>query len=273
MNWDTFARILNDVGENWQAVRVVVLYHGGEPLLNKEFSRMVREIKARGVVNVKTVSNGMLLTSERSVEIINSGLDAIEFSLDGASLEQNDFIRKNCDGRKVLRSIKNLIEQKKRLAQLKPEIYIATTQFKKSEIDFSEMPDDPPFIAEFLKENQADISGVKSTFAMRWPDLTVDPEIYRIITNPAEKTVEECDHVNSTITIRWNGDVVPCCYDLGSSLVLGNIYEESIVSIWNGQRFKSLRQSITEKRFKQPCSRCNVVNQDDYLIPRARQMR
>lgn len=27
----------------------------------------------------------------------------------------------------------------------------------------------------------------------------------------------------NTLTIRYNGDVIPCCYDLTSKLVMGNI--------------------------------------------------
>ena len=41
-------------------------------------------------------------------------------------------------------------------------------------------------------------------------------------------------NTENTITIRSNGDVVPCCYDLTSKLVMGNIRENSLAQIWNG---------------------------------------
>jgi len=267
MCWETFESILRQVGSHWNLVRVVVLYHGGEPLLNKYFTNMVREIKARSVPLVKTVSNGMLLTKPLAEDIIASGLDAIEFSLDGESFEENNAIRRNCDGKKVLTNISILIEEKKRLGSATPAIYVATTQFKKKRNDFQEQPiSAPTYITEFLGRPLVDIAGFKSTFAMRWPDLHINRTLYEVITDPTPKTSHECDHVNSTMTIRWNGDVVPCCYDLTSKSNLGNILRDGIETIWNGPPFQQLRRNILEKRLADPCKWCNVLNPDVYLI-------
>ena len=79
---ETFAIVIEGIKRNIDSVKVVVLYHGGEPLLNKNFARMVREIKDLGVPFVKSVSNGMLMTQSVINDIIDSNLDAIEFSLD-----------------------------------------------------------------------------------------------------------------------------------------------------------------------------------------------
>ena len=89
----TFERVLSELKPHVPPVRVAVLYHGGEPFLNKNFLEMVRRVKALGIPLVKTISNGMLVQPEMCSEIVNSGLDAIEISLDAESPRENDMVR------------------------------------------------------------------------------------------------------------------------------------------------------------------------------------
>ena len=109
MRQDTFSRIIDDWSSTDADIRVVVLYHGGEPLLAKRFPAMVEAVKELGVPFVKTVSNGMLLTDEMADLLIASELDHIEFSLDGTSPAESDFIRRNSDYGAVVANIKRLI--------------------------------------------------------------------------------------------------------------------------------------------------------------------
>ena len=109
----TFQLIWEEIKSNIESVKVVALYLGGEPFLNKDFGGMVRRIKSLGVPLVKTVSNGMLLTGVLMEEIIDNGLDIIDFSLDGQSPEENNFLRRNSNFSTVVANIKRLIEVKR----------------------------------------------------------------------------------------------------------------------------------------------------------------
>ena len=92
MSNDVFERCLDFI--KYDEVKVIVLYHGGEPLLNKDFYLMVDRIKKiRKDVLIKTVSNGVALTKTNTNKLISSGIDEIEFSLDGLSFVENDYIR------------------------------------------------------------------------------------------------------------------------------------------------------------------------------------
>jgi radical SAM protein with 4Fe4S-binding SPASM domain len=75
-----------------------------------------------------------------------------------------------------------------------------------------------------------------------------------------------CDLVDYTITVRWNGDVVSCCYDLTSRYVMGNILQDSLESIWNGKRYIGLRRSIDGRKFIPLCAGCNKVKPNTYLV-------
>ena len=101
MSEDVFDRILEDISGSSEDIKVVVLYHGGEPLLNKDFFRMVTDVREiLPDAHLKTVSNGMALTKKNVASILESSLDAVEFSLDAESAAQSQFIRRNSDTEK-----------------------------------------------------------------------------------------------------------------------------------------------------------------------------
>ena len=75
-----------------------------------------------------------------------------------------------------------------------------------------------------------------------------------------------CDHVYNLMTIRSNGDIVACCYDLTSKLIMGNIFKDDPLETWKNFRYESLRKSIHEKKYKSICSNCVVVKPNKYLI-------
>ena len=91
MSLETFEIVIKEI----KALnpRVVVLYHGGEPFINKNIFNMIRQLKSCGIGFIKTVTNSTLLDQSMLLEIIQSRLDSIEFSLDGTSPEENDEMR------------------------------------------------------------------------------------------------------------------------------------------------------------------------------------
>ncbi len=106
----TFSRVLQDLRKHKDAIDVVVLYHGGEPQLNKNFfdwTHRVREIKPE--IFIKSVTNGMLLNQQNIEKTVLSSLDLIEISLDGTGPKDNELIRKNSNSGKVVKNIKGLI--------------------------------------------------------------------------------------------------------------------------------------------------------------------
>lgn len=272
MDWDVFSRVLPEIESNKDTIRIVVLYHGGEPLLNKRFFQMVRAIKACGLP-VKTVSNGMALTERAARSAVESRLDSIEISLDGEDAEENSAVRIGCDYKKVVANVKRLIRLKAEMSSSTPEVFIATTGFLREK--GGTVPRSAPIpaylVREFSGEYRPAIAGIKPSLAMRWPHMGSIESEYDTYVDPADTEVENyCDHIRQTITIRWNGDVVPCCYDLTSRLVMGNIMSDRLADIWNSAQYLSLRQGIHDRKFAPLCNNCNVVKPSVYLIRKRR---
>ena len=47
--------------------------------------------------------------------------------------------------------------------------------------------------------------------------------------------------------ILWNGDMVLCCVDWERTQVFGNIHEQSIREIWNGEGYRKYRQRMMDR--------------------------
>lgn len=269
MQESTFEKILHEVLLHKDKIKVIVLYHGGEPLLNKNFAKMIQKLKN---INphffIKTVSNGMALTQECSRELIESKLDAIEFSLDGISAQESEFIRKKSDVIRIVANIKKLITLKQETNTICPEISIATTQFFSKEYPLFDYPN--PNVPTWFKEtfNEKDIKEFKTTYAMKWPHMG-DTGMFDFIKVERVPT-SYCDHIINTMTIRSDGSVVPCCFDLTSQLIMGNIQNNSLLDIWMNEKYNSLRVSIENKKLVSICKNCLILTSSTYLIPKWR---
>ena len=248
MSEDTFNKIYEKISK--YSFKVIVLYHGGEPFLNQNFIKMVT--KLRPLTNtIKTVTNGSLLNDSIIEQIIDSGIDIVEFSLDGVSSEENDKIRVGGNFQKIAKNIEKLIVLRNNRNLKKPQIYIANTQIP-SNIHQLDSIQVPQYLQDTFREIGDDIQ-YKLTYAMSWPGLTINPQ-------PAKLENNHCDHIVNTFTIRWNGDVVPCCFDLVNMMVMGNVVTEELENIWNNEKYQKLRNDI--KNFNPPelCKNCTVLS-------------
>lgn len=232
--------------------RVIVLYHGGEPMLNKNFFEMVRRSKQMAKF-VKTVTNGSRLDEKTIEKVIDSGIDQIEISLDGTSAEENNFIRTNpldMTFEVISERIKLLINRRNERGLSLPKVYISNTQIPETEEDVSNNPQPPKYLTEAFNKVSDDVN-YKPNWALVWPGMPL-----KILGRPDSNF---CDHVVNTIVIRSNGDIVVCCYDLVSKLPMGNIHEQSLQEIWNSKKYQGLRKSIDGYNPPELCKGCPVL--------------
>jgi radical SAM protein with 4Fe4S-binding SPASM domain len=69
-----------------------------------------------------------------------------------------------------------------------------------------------------------------------------------------------CPYPWTSMVIASNGDVVSCCRDLQHKTVLGNIFNEDLVSIWNGQKYQNIRKALGNKSPQaiKACENCDL---------------
>lgn len=107
-----FIKVLDDVKQKNPVKRLTVSITGGEPLLRDDLEAVGREIIKRGY-GWGIVTNGMLLTPQRFISLINAGMGSISFSIDGFEKEHT-YLRINPQSyKKVCEGIKLAVDFQK----------------------------------------------------------------------------------------------------------------------------------------------------------------
>lgn len=137
LNDDIVDILISQMKERIYIPRVVVLYHGGEPLLNPHLPNYIQRFKEYGVRRIKIVTNAVLMDDAISTEIINAGLTDIDFSFDGKTPIENDLIRINCVFDLVRENVKRFI---KKCDKKEITIRICNTQVLEKDDSLNEQP-------------------------------------------------------------------------------------------------------------------------------------
>jgi len=271
MSNEVFEKVLENLSKYKEEIEIIVLYHGGEPLLNKSLFEMICAIKKIKPFFVKIVSNGMLLNESKCKQLLATPLDLIEFSLDGLDESENQQIRINSSTSVVINNISFFLKLRKELAH-PVKVAISTTQFLNNDklkiisADKEIQPEIPQWLLEVFEDA---VDEFKPTYAMLWPHMNVSNDFEVREVNGVD--LAHCDHINSTMTIRADGTIVPCCYDLTTQLPMGNILLDDLKELFmGGGSYTQLRTAIATKSYPSLCANCNVVRPNKFLIPKWR---
>ena len=99
MDYGVYRHLIDSLADFDDPIRAIRLYKEGEPLLNPHFADMVAYAKSSPhVERVDTTTNASLLAPERSMAIIDAGLDRLNISVEGVNAAQyQDFSGVNLD--------------------------------------------------------------------------------------------------------------------------------------------------------------------------------
>lgn len=76
----------------------------------------------------------------------------------------------------------------------------------------------------------------------------------------AKSFAGECDRPMDQAVINSNGNVLICCRDWQEQNVLGNVYENTLLEIWQGKEMKKIQEFISNKQYNlvKCCSDCII---------------
>jgi len=248
MDFALFKKIIDEIKD---FTYDIYLHHRGEPLLNKNLIEMIKYAKKVGI-KVKFHTNGTLINREISTELIDSGLDLISFSFDGFSKEPYEKIRVNADFNKTVENIIEFLNIRKEKKKTKPYTII-------EEIEM------PEFEKLYSKEE-------KEQFSQRFRKNGLDEVIYKKLYNwagnidiPPEQLEKRCFTMCSFLwygaVILWDGTVLPCPQDFFGKLKMGNVANNKVKEIWNGNEYVKLRKKmLLSVDGIEPCNVCDRLN-------------
>ncbi len=223
--FDTVRKRLRDFG-----IKKASLHFQGEPFLNKNTSQFARLLKSDGLY-VGVFTNGQAFTDQIIEEIADVEIGLIRFSVDGASEETYTVNRVGGTFEKVFENMKKVVK---------------AHAGKKTRIEWQ-------FLA--LKNNEHEINTARQmakeiniNFFVKGFRET-NPELAPV--NPEYKPhylKKPCSDIYKQLGIYWNGDVVPCCYDVDGKEIMGNAVEQSLKEIWNSDKYRDFRSKVDNSK-------------------------
>jgi radical SAM protein with 4Fe4S-binding SPASM domain len=154
----------------------------------------------------------------------------------------------NLKFRSVEKNIINFMKKRREMGASKPYVYMSCVYTAK---DFDKK--------EFLKKWKNTVDSIFIMPAEKWGSLESDDIPYEKL--PYTPKEWPCKRLWMNIWIACNGDVNICCKDYNSSTVIGNLKESSLMEIWQGEKFKKMRELHSQGKFdKIPiCKGCGAL--------------
>ena len=254
MKLPVFKKIIDDLAEFENPIKVLRMYKDGEPFLNKNLAKMIAYAKASGRVQyIDTTTNGSLMTPERLGPVLEAGLDKINISVDGMNREQyKQFTGFDFDFGQFVEHIKWLDKNKGNC-----EVVI------KIPGDLISEPQRQEFFDTF--GNYCDRIFIEN-FAPCWPEFDVELHTGIKITEgiyqqPIQPT-DTCPYIFYSMAINADGLVSSCFLDWGRKLLIGDVSQQSVKKIWHSDKMNALRlQHLEGQRKNNPvCSQCGQLS-------------
>jgi radical SAM protein with 4Fe4S-binding SPASM domain len=289
MDFDEFRRIVDQFPD----LDHLHLQGLGEPTMHPRFFDMVRYGVAHGA-RVTTNTNATLLNERRAEACIESGLDTLHISIDGATAETYERIRRRAHFDRVVANIERVAAARARAHSTTPHLHMVSVVMRQN---LEELPDLVRLAARFsmeelfvqhLAHDFAESTLPEHYRAMReYVDdqtlLAEDPHRVAHYFDAARAAAEECgirlrlprtevrEHPAGTpgrdrcdwpwtsAYVAYDGRAMPCCMvatpDRAS---FGSMTERSPLEVWEGTEYQSFRDALASDTPPEICATCSI---------------
>jgi radical SAM protein with 4Fe4S-binding SPASM domain len=241
MKWDLFTKVVDEANEI--GVGAITLASRGEPLMHPKISDMLYYIsKKENIFELKINSNGSFLTEKLCHDIFKSNVTTVVISADHYEKKTFEELRKFSNFEKIVNNVKLL-------HSIREQFYKdCETEIRISGVDYYKNLDRKKF-QKFWEPFSDNVSA--SGAVERW-DTYNNTKI--------EDMTSPCTFLWDRMYVWHDGKVNPCDADYKSYLTYGNVKENTIYDVWNGNLLKNHRKMHLEKKRNKlvPCDRCGI---------------
>ena len=225
-----FDKIVDEIKEynNW--IEMICLNSDGEPLLDRNIAKKIKKLKREGIKHINISTNAQLLSRERISELLESGLDDIRISIDGHTKQTFERVRRGLDYDIVKENVLNLIQMRDE-SQSDMSVRIRMVELEENAGERREW-------MKYWQSHTGKRDKVQLMPMHTWSGKVAEEEREQI----EFYSDKPCVSVFSSFTINYDGKVQLCDSDIEQQEIRGNVKEESIKKIWQGERFETIRR-------------------------------
>jgi radical SAM protein with 4Fe4S-binding SPASM domain len=262
-----FQRVVDQL-QQWPGAKLKVLKLSlyGEPMVNPKFSEMVRIAKAADVAErVETTTNASLLSRAVAEQLVQHQLDYARVSIYGSHQAQHNAVTaSNVSLESIHENLRVLQEIKKRAGSERPFVSCKMMDaYGEDNGKFIQMFSDVADEVYLDKpHNWIKVDGVD--FVKTYYKENVQTAIDDVAQHSSERVA--CPMAFTTMAVRSNGAVSPCCVDFIGGTNLGNVNENSLQDLWNSDAwFEFQKMQLQDRKHENSsCARCDVWRSDHY---------
>jgi len=278
-NWDASdaaPEILQSVLDAGPFIHSVVPGGTGETLLYENLVGVIEEFKREMPEDsqVGFNTNGTLMAERTASRLIDTGVNWITFSVDGASKPVYEHIRvganfevvikniahtvryRNASGRKNLLLQSNYVIQKENIEEI-PAFARLAGSLGLDSVTFSHMRD--------FKRGEIRLFGEEVLRPLFEEAADAGKRCGLNIVFPRLHPLVEPQCMFMQAAYLWlSGEVVPCCRMLegaypGAVRTFGNVNKEPLLDIWNSEEYREFRHGVLTRDFPDECKGCNYA--------------
>ena len=225
----------------------------GEPFLNPNIFEMIKYSREKHIKKIGLSTNGTFLDKSITKKILNSGLTRLECSVDAVDNQSYKEMRNRDDYDDLVNNIRYLLQLKK---DLKIKYPVVSIQFVKMKESDKFLKDSLSQWKDCLNDEDFIMTIEYSSFAGQ---LKNPKELASVYKNKEEER-KPCGWLWKGTVVLYNGDVTICGGDYDGKSVLGNIKNQSLKSIWEGEQYNNLRRLHVERQYSN-CGLCSTCDE------------
>jgi radical SAM protein with 4Fe4S-binding SPASM domain len=253
---DFFRRTIDEVADH---LLYLIFYFQGEPYINPAFLDMVEYAHQRKLYTI-TSTNGHFLNDANARRTVESGLDRLIISVDGATQATYEQYRREGKLEVVLEGARNVVKWKRRLGSRTPHLIFQVLVVRPNEHEIDA-------IREIARTIGIDEVKLKTAQLYDFADghpLLPEREAYRryrrgadgryVIKNPLH---DHCWKLWHACVVTWDGRVAPCCFDKDVAHELGDLKTQPLAEVWRGPAYRRFREQLFRGRSQiDICTNC-----------------
>ena len=207
--------------------KVLVLHGYGDPLLDKDMPERIKFLTKNNIPSYFSC-NPSNINVEKTIEMFKNGLGYIKYSIESV----DDLRHKNIRGK-----ASNFTESYKKILQL---LELKNKNGHKTIIVITMLNLNVPQQEEEFEKLKSFFKGLDVYVYFKSQDQKWYHDT-KANTRSIHWT-EFCQFPWSSMTIKSNGEAVECVEDFNNEIILGNAKKESLYDIWNGEKYRKLRE-------------------------------
>ncbi len=243
-------------------LKKINLFWMGDSTVDKHLIEKMRLVRA-GLPNVKLYlsTNAQLLSKERSRKIIDENLlDVINFDIDGFTKLTFESVRVGLKFDNVVDNVKYFLNYKKEKRKKNPQTRITIIDMKPTQSEVQKFVDYWSKLADVVDVNHYN-TWLGSQEDLNYDDTHLkDKHQDKLTQSTLGKFNFACTHPWEEMVIGADGRVGLCCLDHELKEQIGDVKNETLQQIWQGDILNSYRSKQLKLDYDSigSCKNCNA---------------